>query len=80
MICHVPFTVQAENKAVEIEIKGDMAKVTLIRPDGTAGTAHDEFNVAHGTGKNCPNCGTPIERIVVRTRGTYYCPKCQVKP
>jgi formamidopyrimidine-DNA glycosylase len=51
-----------------------------IRPDGTAGTAHDEFNVAHGVGKNCPNCGTPIERIVVRNRGTYYCPKCQVKP
>ena len=31
-----PFIVQAENKAVEIEIKGDMSKVTLIRPDGTA--------------------------------------------
>jgi hypothetical protein len=29
-----PFTAQAENKAVEIEIKGDMAEVTLI--EGTA--------------------------------------------
>ena len=50
-----------------------------IRPDGQAGTAHDEFNVAHGTGKNCPRCGTAIKRIVVRGRGTYFCPKCQQK-
>ena len=48
-----------------------------IRPDGNPGTAHDEFNVAHGVGKNCPNCGTPIQRIVVRGRGTYLCPECQ---
>ncbi len=48
-----------------------------IRPDGSPGTAHDEFNVAHGVGKNCPNCGTPIRRILVRNRGTYFCPKCQ---
>ena len=52
---------------------------TYFRPDGTRGSAHDEFNVAHGSGKTCPNCGTPIERIVVRNRGTYFCPKCQLK-
>jgi formamidopyrimidine-DNA glycosylase len=50
-----------------------------IRPDGGVGTAHDEFNVAHGTGKVCPNCGSEIRRIVVRGRGTYYCPSCQKK-
>lgn len=50
------------------------------RPDGTTGTAHFEFKVAHGRGKNCPVCGTPIERIVVRGRGTYFCPKCQPAP
>ena len=48
-----------------------------IRPDGSPGTAHDEFNVAHGVGKDCPRCGTPIRRIVVRGRGTYFCPQCQ---
>lgn len=48
-----------------------------IRPDGSPGTAHDEFNVAHGVGKDCPRCGTPVRRIVVRGRGTYFCPKCQ---
>jgi len=51
-----------------------------IRPDGSPGTAHDEFNVAHGVGKNCPNCGAPIQRIVVRGRGTYFCPECQPQP
>lgn len=50
---------------------------TYFRPDGTLGTAHFEFKVAHGAGKTCPACGTPIERIVVRNRGTYFCPKCQ---
>ena len=48
-----------------------------IRPDGAPGSAHDEFNVAHGVGKDCPRCGTPIRRIVVRGRGTYFCPRCQ---
>jgi formamidopyrimidine-DNA glycosylase len=48
-----------------------------IRPDGSPGTAHDEFVVAHGVGKECPGCGGPIERIVVRGRGTYICPRCQ---
>ena len=51
-----------------------------IRPDGQPGTAHDEFSVAHGVGKNCPRCGTAIKRIVVRGRGTYICPKCQPEP
>jgi formamidopyrimidine-DNA glycosylase len=51
-----------------------------IRPDGSPGTAHDDFKVAHGTGKECPICGGSIERIVVRGRGTYICPRCQRWP
>jgi formamidopyrimidine-DNA glycosylase len=51
-----------------------------IRPDGEPGTAHNEFNVAHGVGKKCPKCGGAIKRIVVRGRGTYICPKCQPEP
>ncbi len=50
---------------------------TYIRPDGTLGRAQLEFKVAHGRGKTCPICKTPIERIVVRNRGTYFCPQCQ---
>lgn len=49
-----------------------------FRPGGELGTAHFEFRVAHGLGgKFCQRCGTQIERIVVRNRGTYFCPKCQ---
>jgi len=51
-----------------------------IRPDGESGTAHKEFNVAHGVGKKCPKCGGAIKRIVVRGRGTYICPACQPEP
>lgn len=47
------------------------------RPSGEPGHAHEEFVVAHGTGKQCPGCNGPIQRIVVRGRGTYLCPKCQ---
>lgn len=51
--------------------------MNYYRPGGETGTAHFEFKVAHGRGKNCPNCGGPINRITVRNRGTYFCPKCQ---
>jgi formamidopyrimidine-DNA glycosylase len=46
-------------------------------PDGGQGTAHTEFAVAHRGGEQCRVCGTPIKRVVVGQRGTYYCPKCQ---
>jgi len=60
-----------------IENKGASVN-TYYRPDGSEGTAHFEFNVAHRGGQPCHICGTPIERMVVRGRGTYYCPQCQV--
>jgi formamidopyrimidine-DNA glycosylase len=60
-------------------IKNKGASVdTYFRPDGQIGTAHLEFRVAHGRGKNCPHCGTAIERIAVRNRGSYFCPRCQL--
>lgn len=51
--------------------------VNYYRPDGTVGTAHSEFRVAHRFKQLCYVCGTTIERIKVRGRGTYFCPKCQ---
>ena len=54
---------------------------TYFRPDGTLGTAHFQFQVAHRLGgKICSVCGTPIERIPIRNRGSYFCPKCQPEP
>ena len=50
---------------------------TYFRPSGQPGSAHWQFRVAHRRGENCPVCGTPLERIAVRNRGSYFCPKCQ---
>ena len=41
------------------------------------GEFQNDFNVYGQTGEPCPNCGTPIEKIVVGQRGTHFCPKCQ---
>jgi formamidopyrimidine-DNA glycosylase len=59
-------------------IKNRGASVRNYRgPDGSKGRAHEEFCVAHREGLPCPACGSPIKRIVVGQRGTYYCPLCQ---
>jgi formamidopyrimidine-DNA glycosylase len=46
-------------------------------PDGGQGSAHTEFAVAHRENKTCPICKTPVKRIVVGQRGTFFCPRCQ---
>jgi formamidopyrimidine-DNA glycosylase len=51
--------------------------VNYFRPGGETGTAHFEFKVAHGWNRTCPVCGSAIQRITVRNRGTYFCPRCQ---
>jgi formamidopyrimidine-DNA glycosylase len=53
---------------------------TYLRPGGTRGEAHLEFQVAHRKGKECPVCCGPIERITVQQRGAFFCPKCQKVP
>jgi len=60
-----------------IESKGASVD-TYIRPEGQLGTAQFAFKVAHRGGEPCPICGTRIQRILVRNRGTCFCPKCQV--
>jgi formamidopyrimidine-DNA glycosylase len=47
------------------------------RPGGEAGSQQHAFYVAHRGGETCKVCATPIERIPVRNRGTYFCPRCQ---
>ena len=47
------------------------------RPGGQPGTAQSVFKVAHCGGEPCPSCGTSIERIPIRQRGSYFCPRCQ---
>jgi formamidopyrimidine-DNA glycosylase len=51
---------------------------TYRRPGGELGSAHFEFKAAHRGGQPCPNCDTPIQRLALRNRGSYFCPRCQV--
>jgi formamidopyrimidine-DNA glycosylase len=46
-------------------------------PDGGAGGAQHEFKVYGRGGEPCDRCGTPIDKIRVAGRGTWYCPACQ---
>ncbi len=46
-------------------------------PDGTSGTAQDRFKAYGRAGQPCERCGTPIDKIRVAGRGTWYCPSCQ---
>lgn len=50
---------------------------TYLRPEGTPGTAHCEFRVAHKGGQSCSVCGGTIQRIPIQNRGSYFCPTCQ---
>jgi formamidopyrimidine-DNA glycosylase len=47
------------------------------RPDGSRGGMQDRFRVYGRAGEPCFRCGTPIEKIRVGGRGTWFCPRCQ---
>jgi formamidopyrimidine-DNA glycosylase len=46
-------------------------------PDGGSGEMQHEFKVYGRAGEPCERCGTPIDKIRVAGRGTWYCPSCQ---
>jgi len=41
------------------------------------GDFQNYFRVYGRSGEACPQCGSPIERIIVGQRSTHFCPKCQ---
>lgn len=47
--------------------------------EGVTGLFQNNLLVHTKVGKPCPNCSTTILKIKVGGRGTYYCPKCQIK-
>jgi formamidopyrimidine-DNA glycosylase len=49
-------------------------------PDGGRGGMQHEFAVYGREGEPCGRCGTPIEKIRIAGRGTWYCPGCQPPP
>jgi len=48
-----------------------------IHPDGSVGQHQYYFRVYQRAGEPCLICKTPIKRIKIGSRGTFYCPKCQ---
>ena len=47
-------------------------------PNGRRGRMQHEFRVYGREGQPCDRCGTPIEKMRVGGRGTWYCPGCQL--
>ena len=44
---------------------------------GESGGFQNKLSVYGRKGEECPSCGTPIQRIVVVGRGSFFCPSCQ---
>lgn len=66
--------------ALRAGIEGGGASIDdYLDARGERGTMQDEFLVHRREGEPCARCGTPIRRIVVSGRSTYFCPGCQVR-
>jgi len=50
---------------------------TNYRSGGKRGENREALRVYGLKGRPCLHCGTPIEKIYVAQRGSYYCPRCQ---
>ncbi|MFA5156506.1 MAG: bifunctional DNA-formamidopyrimidine glycosylase/DNA-(apurinic or apyrimidinic site) lyase [Candidatus Omnitrophota bacterium] len=48
-----------------------------VRSTGKPGNYAKYHRVYDRLGKPCPICKTPVKRIALGGRGTYFCPKCQ---
>jgi len=46
-------------------------------PDGSSGSAQDEFHVYGRGGEPCDGCGTPIAKTTIAGRSSWFCPDCQ---
>ena len=69
---------RALRKALEVGIARQGSTLRDYRlPDGGSGTMQHEFKVYGRGGEPCERCGTPIDKIRVAGRGTWYCPSCQ---
>lgn len=65
---------------IPLDFAGEKTKDRLFY-FGRAASAQDYYEerllVYDRKGKPCPNCKTPIKRIVQAARSTFYCPRCQ---
>ncbi len=59
-----------------VELRGTFLG-DFIDPLGSKGRNQTTLNVFRQEGKPCPTCGTTVQKISFRGRGTHFCPKCQ---
>jgi formamidopyrimidine-DNA glycosylase len=80
-----PEAVKALHRGIRDALRAGIARQgSTLRdyrlPDGAAGAMQHEFKVYGRGGEPCERCGTPIDKIRVAGRGTWYCPSCQKVP
>jgi formamidopyrimidine-DNA glycosylase len=51
--------------------------LAYLLPDGRAGDYLRRLRVYGREGEPCVRCGTPIERVTIGGRSSFYCPNCQ---
>jgi formamidopyrimidine-DNA glycosylase len=51
--------------------------LAYLLPDGRAGENLDRLRVYGRADLPCPECGTPVDRVVIRSRSSHFCPVCQ---
>ncbi len=56
---------------------GGSSVATYRLLDESRGNYAREHKVYGKSGKNCPNCGKPLSRILIQNRTTIFCPNCQ---
>lgn len=50
----------------------------FVHPDGSGGSNQEDLRVYARGGKPCLSCGSTLRKGVVATRGTVWCPRCQI--
>lgn len=78
----VPDEVRRVTRGIKEALKAGIARQgaslrDYSTPDGGRGRMQDVFRVYDREGEPCPRCGTPVDKIRVAGRGTWYCPACQ---
>ncbi len=61
-------------RAIEV---GGSSVATYRLLDDSMGNYAREHKVYGKSGQKCPRCGEPLEKTVVQTRTTIFCPNCQ---
>lgn len=75
--------IQAIREVLEAAIENggtSLSDLAYLLPDGRAGENLEQLMVYGRTDLPCLTCGTPIRRILVRSRSTHFCPSCQQGP